>query len=98
MYLVLHAKTYDFQSDRGERLSGVKVSYVDQAEDSPTQKGFPVMTITGDISIMNQISNLPGLYNLDFRQKPNSKGQPTLVLQGAAFSNSVDIFSVVKPK
>lgn len=96
MYLVLGVKKYDFQPDRGERLSGVKVTYVDQSENTPTHKGFPVMTVSGPVELFDQFSNLPGLYDLNFRQRPNSKGQPVLVLSSAKFINSVNIFAVDK--
>lgn len=86
-FLVLGVKAYDFSRD-GERLSGMKVIYVDQPENSEMIKGYLPMQAPADISILPafNISEWPAIYGLDFRQKPDPKtGRPTLTVISAEF-------------
>jgi hypothetical protein len=44
------------------------------------------MTVTSsEMGMWNAFSTVPGYYDLNFRMRPDAKGKPTLVLQGAKF-------------
>jgi hypothetical protein len=84
-YFVLFVRRYDFSDVAGKRIQGLKMTYLDEAvENTTTTKGRPPMTVTSpDLAMWHSFTTVPGHYDLDFRMKPDSKGKPTLVLQGA---------------
>jgi hypothetical protein len=83
-YFVLFVRRYDFSDETGKRIQGFKMTYLDeQVENTPTAKGRPPMTVTSsEVGMWHCFTTVPGYYDLDFRMKPDSKGKPTLVLQG----------------
>jgi hypothetical protein len=84
-YFVLFVRRYDFSDTAGKRIQGLKMTYLDEVvENTTTTKGRPPMTVTSpDLAMWHSFTTVPGHYDLDFRMKPDSKGKPTLVLQGA---------------
>lgn len=90
-YLVLGASNYDFVNrDTGERLAGVKITYVDQPEDDVSKKGFIPMSISGDSELWSQLKVCPGIYDFDFGMKATKVGgKPTVVLKSLKFLNEV---------
>jgi hypothetical protein len=86
-YFVLFVRRYDFSDETGKRIQGFKATYLDeQIENTATVKGRPPMTVTSsEMGMWNAFSTVPGYYDLNFRMRPDAKGKPTLVLQGAKF-------------
>lgn len=92
-FLVLGARRYDFvNQDTGERLVGVKVTYVDQPEDDSSNKGYTPMSLSTDESIWNDLTAVPGIYDFDFGMRATrAGGRPTLVLRSAKFVKEVKL-------
>lgn len=86
-YFVLFVRRYDFLDETGKRIQGFKMTYLDeQIENTVIAKGRPPMTVTSsEVGMWHAFSTVPGYYDLDFRMRPDAKGKPTLVLQGAKF-------------
>jgi hypothetical protein len=84
-YFVLFVRRYDFSDETGKRIQGFKVTYLDeQIENTATAKGRPPMTVTSsETGMWHAFSTVPGYYDLNFRMRPDAKGKPMLVLQGA---------------
>jgi hypothetical protein len=86
-YFVLFVRRYDFSDETGKRIQGFKATYLDeQIENTAMAKGRPPMTVTSsEMGMWNAFSTVPGYYDLNFWMRPDAKGKPTLVLQGAKF-------------
>lgn len=92
-YLVLGASHYDFVNrESGERLMGVKITYIDQPEEDVSKKGFIPMSISGDVELWDQLKACPAIYDFDFGMKATKVGgKPTVVLKGVKFLNEVKL-------
>lgn len=93
-FLVLGVRGYNFTTDAGQALQGMKVIYLDQPEDSPMLKGYLPLQAPADFSILGafEAKPWPGIYELDFRQRPDSRtGKPILTCTGARFVKPADI-------
>lgn len=92
-YLVLGASFYDFvNKDSGERLSGVKITYVDQPENNVAKKGYIPMSITGDPDLWESLTVCPAMYDFDFGMKATKVGgKPTVVLNSVKFLEEVEL-------
>lgn len=91
--LVLNAKKYSFVDEAtGEVKSGMHVTYIDplMREDSNMQKGDLVMKVPALESNFEKLNNIPGFYELDFRQRPDAKGRPVLTLADVKFIEKVN--------
>lgn len=92
-HIVTGIRPYDFvQEKTGERLQGVKVFYLsDHAEDEPNAKGyFPLnLTLTGDH--VSKFTEVPAIYDLDFKWKPDKYGKPQVSLNDVKFVSAVKL-------
>lgn len=93
-YLVLSAKKYDFENKSGERVQGVKLSYVNKK--STVRKyeyGNPPLIVNCSNGLIDDkiISNLPAICELDFEQVVGKNNKPELVLVGSEFVANVDL-------
>jgi len=79
-YLVLFASRYEFEDTSGRLIKGTKLIYCDSPITELNSKGLPPITVTGDYGLFNKLSAVPGLYDLSFRMKPDSKGKASLSL------------------
>ncbi|HEX2922678.1 MAG TPA: hypothetical protein VHS28_01470 [Chloroflexota bacterium] len=86
-YLVLSARAYDFKDESsGRQVQGITLTYADpEPENAGDRRGLNVMTMPASVDIGPQLTQLPGFYDLDFRQRPGPKGRPTLQLVGVQF-------------
>jgi hypothetical protein len=78
-YVILSARRYDFEDDKGKQVKGITLTYADPeevAEDG--RKGFTLLTINAPDEIWRQLRDEPALYRLDFRQRPGRGGKPVL--------------------
>lgn len=79
-YFVLHVQRYDFQDRSGQFIRGISVIYLDQPFRDNNSKGWAPLKVTADSSLWGAFGAIPGRYEMDFRQKPDAKGKPTLAL------------------
>lgn len=84
--LILAARRYDFSDDQGRRVEGVTLTYltgdIDQAGD---RRGQTPMSIPAPVQVWHQLQAVPGVYGIDFRQRPGKGGRPTLQAIGLEF-------------
>lgn len=91
-YLVLGVRSYDFVNDNGERLQGVKVTYLDTPEETSSSKGFTPMTLTAPVELWDSFSNLPAIYNFNLGFKATRAGaKPTVFLNSVKFVKDIKI-------
>jgi hypothetical protein len=86
--LVISAKKYKFEDEKTKEIkSGLHVQYLDPVmrEDSAVQKGDLPLKVPALESLFDKLEVVPGFYELDFRQRPDSKGRPVLTLASARF-------------
>lgn len=93
MFLVLSAKRYGFTNDDGERVEGTTLQYVepDELVNEANRRGAEVLTISAPQDFYDQLPELPGLYDLAFKQRPGKNGRPTLAVTGAKLLGPVDL-------
>ena len=91
--VVLGARSYSFMDDKGKPVEGVSVTYLtgDVEEEADRKGAFP-LTITGPLQLLGQFPSLPGVYEMDFKQRPGPKGKPTLQVVGATLKGPLDGF------
>lgn len=75
---IVHASKYDFTPDgTTDRLTGVKVTYLESAERSQNAKGRPVVIMSGAIDLWEKLVEVPGVYDIDVKLKMKSFGTTT---------------------
>ena len=89
--IVLTARRYDFKDDEGKRIEGVTLTYLTgDAESQPDYRGRAVMSVPAPMEMWHQLTAIPGVYGIDFRQRPGPKGRPVLTAVGADFIADAD--------
>lgn len=98
--VVLHVRAYDFKDDDGQSVKGATVAYLTGDRETGTDRlGYPVLSISAQPEILSQFQAVPGLYDLDFKQRPGKNGRPTITLVGCKFKQAVNLHASpeVKP-
>ena len=91
--VVLSARSYSFEDAQGKPVAGVSVTYITgDVENEVDRKGAFPLTITGPLQLLAQFPSLPGVYDMDFKQRPGPKGKPTLQVVGATLKGPLDGF------
>lgn len=92
-FLILGARSYDFvNQETGERISGVKITYVDQPENDAINKGYTPMSVSADETLWNDLTSVPGIYDFDFGMKATKVGgAPKLVLHSVKLLKEVSL-------
>jgi hypothetical protein len=89
--VLLAARSYDFTDDTGKNVKGVTLTYLTgDVEVSGERRGAFPMTINAPSEIATSLSTLPGVYDLDFKQRPGPKGRPVLQVVGVKFKAALD--------
>lgn len=90
--IVLTARRYDFKdAESGRRIEGVTLTYLTgEPELQEDYRGQAVMSIPAPSDLWHQLRAIPGVYAIDFRQRPGPKGRPTLQAVGAEFISEAD--------
>jgi hypothetical protein len=89
--IVLSARRYEFKDDQGEMVRGVTFEYLTgDTGDGVNDKGSPVMKITGSPEVFGQLQAVPGVYDMDFKQRPGKNGRPSLQLVSVNFRQSME--------
>jgi hypothetical protein len=90
--IVLTARRYDFKdAESGRRVEGVTLTYLTgDAESQPDYRGQAVMSIPAPIELWHELQAIPGVYGIEFKQRPGPKGRPALQAVGAMFLGEAD--------
>jgi hypothetical protein len=95
-YIVLSAKPYDFESSKGEKISGVRIAYINR-KSSPRENEFgnpPMITKCSlDIVKGKRLEEAPAVFDMDFEQVTGKDNKPELLLTDLDFVAPVD-FSI----
>lgn len=95
-HIVTGVRSFNFVNDDGEKVQGVTVYYLDSFnEDSEYGKGHTSLNLTMIGDHMAKFPELPGVYDLNFRQARDQKGRPVLRLQGVEFVRPHDLEVVI---
>lgn len=92
-YIVLSSKPYDFTNDKGERVNGVKIAYINK---KPTSRegeyGHPPMITSCSVELVKgkQLDQCPAIYEMDFEQVTGKNNKPELMLCDLEFVSPVD--------
>jgi len=89
-YVVLSARSYDFENDRRERVQGVKLSYINPNVKQEGVQGFEPMLATVPIDFKQYLEQLPGRYRMQFEIVTGPKNKPQLQLNGLEFVSPVE--------
>jgi hypothetical protein len=91
--LLLSARRYQFADDKtGRAVEGVSLTYVTaDVEHEPDRLGMAPLTISAPFELWPSLGALPGVYQLDLKQRPGKNGRPTLTCVGARFVSPVDL-------
>ena len=96
--LVMGVKKYDFvQEGTGEVFQGMNITALDMAvnENESDKKGiFPMKIKSPDIKLFDRFSVFPAYYEIDFTMKPDSKGNPVIVLTSSDLLSQVEFVEV----
>jgi hypothetical protein len=91
--IVLNSRSYDFTDDQGKIVKGSNVTYLTGDVEASTQlKGVSTMTVSATDEVMSQLQELPGVYELDFKQRPGKNNRPTLTLTACKFMKALTGF------
>lgn len=91
--LILNQKTYDFTTDKGDRVKGQKVTYLNQEVlDLPNLKGVAPFVINIDNLIPP--TQIPGIFEVDIYNMPGQKGQSIEVLANFKHIKNIDFIKL----
>lgn len=86
--LVLGARRYSFRDDDGARVEGATLHYLTLDGESATdgdQRGEIPLQVSAPLAVFSDLAELPGYYDVDFRQRPGPRGRPTLQATGVSY-------------
>lgn len=91
-HLVLSVKPYDFENRQGDRIRGAKVAYINHKPSvRENEFGFPPLLVNvSDKSIVEQLKDAPGVYDLEFEQVTGKNNKPEIILTEASLIKPVD--------
>lgn len=88
---ILSARKYAFK-DGEKDIEGANITYVTgEPESTSDYRGLAPLTISGGTEIFGQLSVVPGVYDLEFKQRPGQHGKPTLKVVGINYVMPVDL-------
>ena len=97
--VLLSARRYDFKDDAGKQVEGVTLTYItENVETDGDTLGCQPLSVAGASSVWASLGEVPGVYDLDFKQRPGPKGKPTLQLVGLKFVAPVELMQDAVPK
>lgn len=91
--ILLNARRYDFKDETTGRLvQGVTLQYLTaDVENNDNDKGCMLFTITAPSEVWGQLQSVPGVYDMEFKQRPGKGGRPTLQCVATKFKAPYDI-------
>ncbi|MDR3289437.1 MAG: hypothetical protein LBT22_08425 [Peptococcaceae bacterium] len=96
-YLILGCYAYNFvNKDTGEVIKGNTMHIVDPFDvDDGNRKGCVPLKLTISDKVRENIGELPGLYDIDFGQRPGAGGKPTSYVRNLSFVAPVDLLAAL---
>lgn len=92
-FLVLHVRPFSFRDDKNKLVEGASVTYLDPHNDTDEgEKGYAPLTITASLDVVKDFLQVPGHYQMEFRQRRGAKGRPTISLTGALLETPAKLF------
>lgn len=89
--IVIGARRYEFKDEQGQMVRGVTFEYLTgDTGDGVEQKGATVMKISAAPEVFGQLQAVPGVYDMDFKQRPGKGGRPSLQLVAVKFKQSME--------
>lgn len=83
--LVLAAKHYDFEDEKGKRVEGSSLTYLTgDTEQTLERRGMEPMTVSVPTDAFGGLREVPGVYDVEFRHRAGKGGRVTV--QAAAVS------------
>lgn len=90
--VLLSARRYDFKDDAGKQVEGVTLTYItENVETEGDTRGCQPLSVAGASSVWSKLGAVPGVYDLDFKQRPGPKGKPTLQLVDVKFKEAIEL-------
>jgi hypothetical protein len=90
--LVLAARRFDFADDAGKQVVGMNVTFlVQETRWEPDGGGMEPIKMSGPVEMFDQVSAVPGLYDLDVSTRLGRGGKAAAVLGGLRFVGAVDV-------
>ena len=90
--LLLAARRYSFQDSGGRAVEGVQLQYATGGgQETPDRRGLELLTVSAPLELMTSLREVPGVYAMEFRQRPGLKGRPTLQVVSLAFREGVEL-------
>jgi len=81
-----HSKPYDFTNETNERLTGVKVTFINGVpSEQPGCVGFLPLQISLDPSVLDELKDLPGIYEVNYAMKPGKNNMPVATISSFKF-------------
>jgi hypothetical protein len=94
--IVLSAREYDFEDEKGKQIKGVTINYLTgDVESDHDRRGVFPFTINAPADVHHALKALPGVYQLDFKQRPGLKGRPVVQVVAAKLVQALD--GMMKP-
>lgn len=93
-YIVLSAKPYDFENNKGERIKGVKIAYINKKPSAREgEYGNPPMitTCSLDSTKGKRLEECPAVFEMDFEQITGKNNKPELMLTDLDYVAPVDL-------
>lgn len=91
-HLILSVKPYDFLNKDGERISGAKVAYINKKPSSrETEIGHPPMIVSINSEMAAKLTEVPGIYDMEFEQVTGKNNKPEIVLSDLELLQSVEL-------
>lgn len=91
-HVVLGIQPVDFPDENGQRIQGAKVHYLpDEAEYTQQAKGFLPLNLFMRGDHVAKFEQLPGVYELDFRQRRDKQGKPIMMLKDCEYIESYNV-------
>lgn len=89
-HIVTGIKPYDFTDDKGRHVAGIKVYYFDAEPEEAGARGYFPLNLSVPAEQAVNFAAVPGVYDLDFKQKADAKGRPMLTLRSVQFIEPVE--------
>ncbi len=89
--VLLSARRYQFTDDKGAPVQGVTLTYLTgDVETTGDRRGLSPLTINAPVDVFSSLSVVPGVYGMEFKQRPGKNGRPTLQVTGVRFEAALD--------
>lgn len=90
--LLTSVKPFDFTNTEETRMEGAKISYLGNKPSVKVgETGFPPMQITVKKELLNDIQDIPAIYDAEFEMVSGKNNKPELAITGFKYKKSVDL-------